>query len=213
MALSLSSFISQLTKIETPRGPSPAYSPAHVIELLLILDSEQTMGRITLSKRLGVGEGSVRTMIKKLVESQMISVDAVGGCHLTDSGKLLVTDLRKVILATADVDLNEMGIALPSKAIQLRGLSLVNSHFTRLRDIGVRNGAEGMVIFIFKNGNFMFPLMTDEVSDVAKNYPNITNCLKSIFSLNEGDVVFIAFSKELRLAEEAALSAAISLIA
>lgn len=210
MALTLGSFIGQLTKPESPRGPSPAYSPTHVIKVLLILDSEQTMGRITLSKRLGVGEGSVRTIIKKLVELSVISVDAVGGCHLTDVGNSLVAELKKTIVAITDIDLQEMGIALASKAIQLRGLSLSGSPFTRLRDIAVRNGAEGMVIFIYKDGNFTFPLMTEVV---AKDYPRIAAHLKSVFSLNEGDVVFIAFSKESLLAEQAVLSAAISLIA
>lgn len=210
MAVSLKSFIGQISKPEAPKGPSPAFSASHIVKVLLILDSEQTMGRITLSKRLGIGEGSVRTIIKKLIEMSVISVDAVGGCHLTDLGKSLVAELRKSILATADIHIEEMGVALPSKAIQLRGISLSGSSFTRLRDIGVRNGAEGMVMFVFKDGKITFPLMTE---DVAKDYPKITSSLKSTFSLNDGDAIFIAFSKELRLAEQGALSAAISLIA
>jgi hypothetical protein len=168
------------------------------------------MGRITLSKRLGLGEGSVRTIIKKLVELSVISVDAVGGCHLTDVGSLLVSDLKKVILATADIDLQEMGIALPARAIQLRGLSLSESPFFRLRDISVKNGAEGLVILIYKENKITFPMMTE---DVEKDYPKATGSLKSAFSMNEGDAIFIAFSKDLRLAEQGALSAAISLIA
>jgi len=210
MALTLGSFVSQLTRTEGPRGPAPAYTPTHIIRLLLILDAEQTMGRISLSKRLGIGEGSVRTMIKKLVEMSIISVDAVGGCHLTDLGRSIVGDLKGVIVASSSVDLNEMGISLPSKAIQVRGLVIPDTSFTRLRDIGVRNGAEGMMIFVFRGDCIRLPMMTEAVD---KEYPKISRGIKSSFKLKEGDAVLVAFSEDANLAEQGAFSAVLSLIA
>ncbi|MGA2572647.1 MAG: DUF4443 domain-containing protein [Candidatus Methanomethylicaceae archaeon] len=209
MAASLKSFIGQISKTEAPKGPSPAFSASHIIKVLLILDSEQTMGRITLSKRLGIGEGSVRTIVKKLVEMLVISVDAVGGCHLTDLGQSLVTDLKTMIIATAEVRLSSMGINLPAYAIHLRGLKLDGTSLTRLRDIAVKNGADGMVIFSYSGGHISMPLMTE---DVYSEYPETIRDLKSGFDLRDGDSILIGFSANKNQAEMGALSAFISLI-
>jgi len=209
MALPLKVFISQLTKSEAPKGPSPAYTVAHVIKVLLVLDAEKTMGRINLSKTLGIGEGSVRTIIKKLVEGSVVSVDSVGGCQLTDLGKLLVSELKRTIVSTAEVDLNETGITLPSYALQLRGVPLTGLSLTKLRDIAVKNGAEGMVIFTMKGGRISLPMMVD---DVSKEYPKIVGVLKSDFRLEDGDSLLIGFSEDKKAAELGTLSAALFLI-
>ncbi|MBM5805686.1 MAG: DUF4443 domain-containing protein [Candidatus Verstraetearchaeota archaeon] len=209
MAPPLKSFIGQLTKSEVPKGPSPAFTAAHVVKVLLVLDAERTMGRINLSKTLGIGEGSVRTIIKKLVEGSVVSVDSVGGCQLTDLGKSLVSELRHTIVSTTEVDLNEMGITLPSYALQLRGVPLTGLPLTKLRDIAVKHGAEGMVIFTMKGGRISLPMMVD---DVSKEYPSIVHALKSGFSLEDGDSILIGFSEDNKAAELGTLSAALFLI-
>jgi len=209
MALTLNSFISRLTDTEAPRGPSPAFSSAHILKVLLVLDTEQTMGRITLSKRIGIGEGSIRTIIKKLVDFSIISVDAVGGCHLTELGKSIVRELRRIIVSTTSVSLDELGILFPSYALQLRGQSISSSSLTRLRDKSVKSGAEGLMIFVFEGGRITLPMMTEDVSTL---YPRTTSALKAAFKLEEGDSILIAFSEEVNLAELGALSAALSII-
>jgi predicted transcriptional regulator len=207
--MTLKSFITQLTKHETPKGPSPAFTAAHILEVLLILDSEKTMGRISLSKRLGIGEGSVRTIIKKLVEQSIISVDSVGGCHLTELGKTLISELKRTIIHTTELSIDEMGIILPSYAFQIRGIPLVGLSLTKLRDIAIKSGAEGMVIFCVKDGQISLPMMVD---DVSKEYPKIANSLKSRFKLMDGDSILIGFSKDKKDSELATLSAVIFLL-
>jgi len=209
MALPLRSFIDQLTKSETPKGPSPAFTAAHVVKVLLVLDAEKTMGRINLSKTLGIGEGSVRTIIKKLVEGSIVSVDSVGGCQLTDLGKSLVSELKRTIISTAEVCLDEMGVTLPSYALQVRGVPLTGLSLTKLRDVAVKNGADGMVIFTMKDGRISLPMMAD---DVSKEYPKIVDALKSGFRLKDGDSLLIGFSKDKKEAELGTLSAALFLI-
>jgi hypothetical protein len=179
------------------------------LKVLLVLESEQTMGRITLSKRIGIGEGSIRTIIKKLVDFSVISVDSVGGCHLTELGKTIVKELRCIIVATKPIGLDELGILFPSYALQLRGVTISLSSLTRLRDKSVKSGAEGLMIFVFEGGRITLPMMTEEVSTV---YPRTTEALRSAFKLEEGDSILVAFSEEANLAELGALSAALSVI-
>lgn len=209
MSTPLRSFFAQLMKSGAPRGPSPAFTAAHVVKVLLVLSTEKTMGRINLSRTLGIGEGSVRTIIKRLVERSLVSVDSVGGCHLTDLGKSLISELKRKIVATTEVGLDEMGITLPSYALHLRDVHLACLSLTKLRDIAIKSGAEGMVIFSVKDGHISLPMMAD---DVSKEYPKIANSLKSNFRLEDGDSILIGFSEDNKDSELAALSAAIFLI-
>lgn len=209
MSIPLRSFITQLTKSGTPKGPSPAFTAAHVIKVLLVLSTEKTMGRINLSKMLGIGEGSIRTIIKRLVERSLVSVDSVGGCHLTDLGKSMISELKRKIIATTEVSLDEMGITLYSYALHLRDVPLAGLSLTKLRDIAIKSGAEGMVIFSVKDGRISLPMIAD---DASKEYPKITNSLKSNFRLEDGDSILIGFSEDKKDSELATLSAAIFLI-
>lgn len=204
----LRSLMSAICRSEAPRGPSPAYAAAHVIKFLLILASEETMGRITLSRRLGIGEGSVRTIIKRLLELSLISVDAVGGCHLTETGRSAVSELQEIIVSRGEIELSEMGVQAPAFAIHLRGLTISPS-LTKLRDVAVRNGAEGMMVLQFKGGKLHLPQMSE---DISKDYPTVDATIKSRLNPKDQDLILIGFAKDQPAAELGALSASLNLI-
>jgi len=204
----LRELMGNIYRSEAPKGPSPAYSAAHVVKLLRILQEEVTMGRITLAKRLGIGEGSVRTIIKRLLEMSLISVDAVGGCHLTPKGESVVADLGKVMVSAGAIGLKEMGVASPAYAIQLRGILAVPSA-TKLRDEAVRSGAEGMMVFQDILGRIALPLISE---DIAKEYPVLDATIKSRFSPKNRDLLLVSFSNDPLDAELGALSVSLNLI-
>lgn len=204
----LKSLLSSICKQEAPRGPSPAYTPAHMIKLLLILESEVTMGRITLARRLGIGEGSVRTIIKRLIEATIISVDAVGGCNLTKTGQSVASDLRKIVVSSGEIDLGQMGINYPAYAAHLRGLEVPQSP-TRLRDEAVRNGADGMMILKSLDGRLSLPMMSE---DMSKDYPAIDTAVRTRFELRDQDILLIGFARDPLAAEMGTISASLSLI-
>ncbi len=56
---------------EPERGGAPGFTPYHVLEALKLL-STRLMGRPALQKILGLGEGSVKTMIAKLRERRLV---------------------------------------------------------------------------------------------------------------------------------------------
>jgi len=200
--------MSSICRSEAPRGPSPAYAPAHVIKFLLILGTEETMGRITLAKRLGIGEGSVRTIIKRLLEMSLISVDAVGGCHLTEKGQSAVSELQKMIVSTGEVSPGEMGITMPAFAAHLRGLAIAPS-LTKLRDAAVRNGAEGMMVFEIIDDKIRLPSISE---DISKEYPAVNAFIRSDFSPKNQDLILVGFAKDSLAAELGTLSASLNLI-
>ncbi|MEM2742437.1 MAG: DUF4443 domain-containing protein [Candidatus Methanomethylicaceae archaeon] len=189
-----------------PKGPSPAFSLVHLIKTLLILESE-SMGRQSLSRALNLGEGSVRTIIKRLSEKGLISIDPVGGCYLTELGLDFVKKIREIIIAEKEIDLKPLGISSPAWAIHVRPTTEIN--ITKLRDIAVKNGADGMLIFSYKDLKISLPLVYD---DISKDYPEISNLLSKSFELKNGDLIFVGFAENIKLAELGTFAAAISLL-
>ena len=47
-------------------GRVPSFNEAQVVKALEIIDAYGTVGRIRLSKELGLGEGATRTLLKHL---------------------------------------------------------------------------------------------------------------------------------------------------
>jgi ribosomal protein S25 len=63
--LKLFDIIERVTRKIAP-GPAPAFNEAHVVKALEMIDKYQTVGRIKLSKEMGLGEGTTRTLLKHL---------------------------------------------------------------------------------------------------------------------------------------------------
>ncbi len=204
----LKKLLDELVKSELPKGPSPAFTFVHFIKALLLLESA-SMGRQMLSKMLGLGEGSARTLVKKLLERGLVSIDPVGGCHLTEQGRSIVTKIRQKILSSKEITMEELGIKLPSCAIQVRRSLIPSLSITKLRDIAVRNGAEGMLVFMIKDSKISLPMIVD---DVSKDYPKLVTSLEKSFSIKDGDFIFIGFAEDKMMAELGTLAAAIHFI-
>ena len=204
----LKNLLDELLRSELPKGPSPAFTFVHFIKALLLLESA-SMGRQTLSKMLCLGEGSARTLVKKLLERGLVSIDPVGGCHLTEHGKSIVTQLRETILSSKEIAMEELGIKLPSCAIQVRRSLMPSIPITKLRDIAVRNGAEGMLVFMIKDSKISLPMIVD---DISKDYPKLVSSLEKSFSIRDGDFIFIGFAEDKMTAELGTLAAAIYFI-
>ncbi|HRR53814.1 MAG TPA: hypothetical protein P5168_02210 [Candidatus Methanomethylicus sp.] len=174
----------------------------------MIIDSAHSIGRIALSKKMKIGEGSIRTIIKKLVERGVIAVDSIGGCTLTETGNGIADELKGLLVKRISFNLSEMGIDLPSHAIHIRS-ELTKMPLTKLRDVAVKNGADGLVIFSYLGGRITLPLMTE---DISKVYPALASYLEESFKLVEGDSVLVGFSNDLIHAEEGTLAAALAVV-
>lgn len=204
----LSAFLDSLSKGEQPKGPAPAFSSVHIIKSLLIIDSECSIGRIALSKRMRIGEGSVRTIIKKMVEKGIIAVDSIGGCALTGLGASIVGELKATLIRIKPFELVEMGIETPCCAIHIRS-SIDKMPLTKLRDIAVRNGADGMVIFSYSGQKFALPSIA---TDLSVSYLELESRLRKEFSVLEGDSIMVAFSCDLESAENGAIATALAIM-
>lgn len=69
----------------------------HVLKTLELIDRERALGRILLSRLLGIGEGSARNLFRKLRDSGLVVVDPVAGGVLTEEGRLLLERWREAV--------------------------------------------------------------------------------------------------------------------
>ncbi len=155
-----------------------------------------------------MGEGATRTLIERLKDYDLISVDRVG-CVFTEKGAKLWDSFstvfsRKVVLGKSGLTLAAFNVALMVK----RCGGKVRFGMEQ-RDAALLMGAKGATTLIFKDGKLMFPL---EDRDVAEDFPKINRKLVGSLEPEENDVIVIGSADTLEKADYGALAAALSLL-
>ncbi|MEM0026759.1 MAG: DUF4443 domain-containing protein [Ignisphaera sp.] len=193
------------------RGVKPLFEPAHVLKALLLLYEKEPMGRNLLSKMLGIGIASTRTLIKRLKEYDLINIDNVGGCLLTEKGKNIVTKVRKVIRKIENVSsIIAKDLKLGSYswiAVIENGIELVNKYgIVAIRDRLVGYGARAALIIFVEDFTYIPP---DKSLNESKYHT--LKCLKEFLSLRIGDALIVSFSDDPLTAEKALLNTIIDI--
>lgn len=184
-------------------GASPSFSEGHVIRTLILISGNE-IGRKKLVRILGVGEGSVRTILKRLKKEGFIKSGRMGQL-LSEKGGSYVQNLFKYFTAP-----KEFG---PVKNGGFESVIIVHERADRIktgfeqRDIAVNAGSEGVLVLNYKNGKLEFPTSDVKLSD----FPDLIEKLKG-FRFRENDVAIIAFAGTYPKAEDGAIAVAMNLI-
>jgi len=169
------------------RGPAPQFTEAHAL-MMLILIRDRKIGRKRLSQLLGLGEGSVRSLIKKFTSLGLVKTDR-GGCFLTVKGKRVLDDLLEILEAPTPVHLDLIG---QGYALVIRGMPSPKDVIT-IRDNVVRHGGRGALVLYMGADGLIFP----ESGDLLRNYSQEDEVkLIQRFNLKEGDLLIIGFGGE-----------------
>lgn len=178
-------------------GNSKNFTKIDVLRCFLRFD--KNVSRHDLSKELGLGEGTVRTILDILKSKKLIRSTKIGH-FLSKKGTNTLSQLYEIISLPKQISLkniypeySKIGISVKN-AVGLRQLY-------KLRDLAVKNGAEGALILKF-DGRLYAP-----ESAYEQNFDDI----KKYFNLKEDDVVLVAFSNNKRSAENGALAIAAEL--
>ncbi|MFH1055935.1 MAG: DUF4443 domain-containing protein [Candidatus Altiarchaeota archaeon] len=183
-------------------GADPSFTETHILRTLFSLDSEPT-GRKSLVKILGVGEGSVRTIIKRLTAKGLVTSSQAGHA-LTAPGKRVVHD--KLKLMTKPIPIESGLVSGIQSLVLVHSASEKVGDGVKLRDVALKAGADGAVILVYDKG-LVFPKSGLDLSD----YPPAKEALSRL-NLAEGDVLVIGFAKTQPLAEDGTLAAALELV-
>ena len=190
-------------------GRTPSFTEAHVINALEIIGGAEAVGRMGLSKELGLGEGATRTLVKHLKNEGMIKVSKYG-IVFSEYGKKLFSDLRSRISGGVEVPPSPLTVGPFNTAVLVRNMASVVKRGVEQRDTAIKAGALGATTLIFSRKKLTMPSIGEE--DVFKGIPSIREILLSKLCPKENDVILIGSGENKRIAEIGAKMAAFELL-
>lgn len=191
--------------VDLPKyGPLHRFADFHVYRTLHTLSDGKRRGRRQLADSVGLGEGSMRTIVEYLRGKGLIDIKQTG-IKISPKGSdfMMVLPLAMARLEPSDSTISERNVA-----VQVKGKSKHIVLGIEQRDSAMKAGAAGATTVIFVNGSLLVP--PDFLLDREK--PDIASALRKAFDLNEGDALIIGTADTYEDAEDGALAAAFELI-
>ncbi len=187
-------------------GPSLTFSEIHVFEAIDLIGKEKAVGRIKLAKKLGLGEGAVRTLLKHLKKHGLIKVYPKIGCKLTGDGEKIFRIIGSRIVGPVKIPKNPLTVGAYNVCVLVREAANVVGYGLEQRDAAVKVGALGATTLIYKQSILTMPGVEE---NCFKNYPEIQNMLISTLQPKENDVIIIGTANNQEIAKIGAKAAAI----
>jgi DNA-binding PadR family transcriptional regulator len=164
---------------------------------LEIIAERGRVGRKQLARELGIGEGSVRTILRRL-ETRGLITSSRGGHSITAKGRRELGRTSGYVR----VDAGDLTVGEVDVATIVKGAAAMVRRGIEQRDEAIKAGADGATVLIFKEGKLQFP---DGFLEVPQE---VGKMLIEIFKPKEGDVIIIGSAKDEFTAEVGARAAA-----
>jgi len=184
-------------------GRMPYFVEAHLVKALRIIDSEGPVGRVKLSKTLGLSEGAIRTLIKHLENEGLIEISRAG-IALTNLGKKLISNLKSRIGEAAEIPQSSLTVGPYNMAILVKNAANAIRGGLEQRDAAIKVGATGATTLIFSRGKLNMPKVEE---DIFRNISAIRENLVSTLRPKENDVIIIGSAHDKLTAELGAIAA------
>lgn len=207
LALRLLEIIEGVTRKIAP-GPAPSFNEAHVVKALEIIGKHKTVGRIRMSKELGLGEGTTRTLLKHLKNKGIIN-SSRHGISFSEEGKKLLFNLRNKLSEGVEVPSSPLTVGAFNTAILVRDSAKAVGSGMEQRDIAIKSGASGATTLIFSDNKLSMPKCVD---DVSESMPVLHDKLVAKLNPKQNDVIIVGSGETREFAEMGAKMAAIKLL-
>ncbi len=183
-------YIRSLQKVCNNYAPSRviSFNMVHVFKALQLVKSRGHISRDLLSKELGLGEGSIRTLMRHLQMNNMIKATNAG-TTMTQKGEALLLELLSSI--PTEMNLPKCSIALGkfNYVVLLKQHSHAIKSGVEQRDAAIKIGAKGATTLLFKQNKFVMPSNTNY--DSLQKEPKISKLLIRTLNPEEGDAIII----------------------
>lgn len=187
-------------------GALPLFTEYHLRKSLDLM-SKAAIGRGALAKKLGLGEGSARTVVKILKAGRLIKTSRKG-CELTKKGRALFKELQRHIIKIHKIEAGGLAVGKHAVAVLVRGAGNRIRHGVEQRDAALLAGARGATTIIYRGGKLCAPTISD---DLEKDHPELAKKFLSIFDPKDNDVMIVGSADEEAAAERGAEAAAYTL--
>ncbi len=186
------------------------FNVVDAIQSIKLIGDHKLISRLKLSKILGLGEGSIRTLIKRMKTTNLIKTIR-SGVYLTDQGKLLYDILRKYIKDEFEIP-KDIAIRLTNQehnyCLVVADLSDKIKKGIEERDIAIRFGANVLITLVHKYNKLFFP----DGYEFNEEYKECSKYLFSKVQFKDGDLVIISGSDNERGARNGAYAAFYNLL-
>lgn len=182
-------------------GPTPKFSLFHIWKAYQVIDSRGPIGRKALADALQIGEGSIRTILDKMVREGSVENTRMGTV-MTDRGR---KKLETSGVEVASVDMSDLTLGKHNCAVLVKGMAHRIKMGCEQRDEAVRAGAVGATTLIVKDGKIVFP-GDEDFPDQETVAP-----LRNKFKIEDGDVIIIGSAFSYEAAEKGAVTSAFAL--
>jgi len=190
-------------------GPSPSFDRAHMLLVFLTIGSSGVIGRSALSRRAGLGEGAIRTVLKKLRSSGYVEAGA-SGCSLTKAGTGAYGSLKKRISGPLRLKGSRLTVGRSQSALAIRGGGHLIRGGIEQRDAAVRAGALGATTYVVAKGRFAMP---GGSADSEGDFPDpVWKEIRGGLSPKDGDAVILCGASDDLSAELGALAVGLALL-
>jgi predicted transcriptional regulator len=187
---------------KTAPGRSPDFTKAHLLYALILLRN-QRIGRKQLAEELRLGEGTIRTILRRLQDEGLIEISRPG-VTLSSLGEAYLKEIESVIkwkpLPSTEITVDEV-----NWVVLVRRVSEKVRFGVEQRDQALIHGATGATTLVFHDGVWVIPGIDEEVED------HILEGLAD-FKPMENDVAIIGSSGDGFTSALGALAAAIELL-
>jgi len=203
----LNQAIRVISKVAERHAPSRmlSFELVHVFKTMQMMDENKKIGRSLMMQELGLGEGSVKTIVKHMKMSGLVE-NSNAGMWLSNKGKSIYTKLH--ILIPKEMDIPKCSVALGkfNHAVLLKDMAYNIRSGIEQRDASIKAGAVGATTLVFRNERLLLP-GTGE--DLMRNDQKIHSLIIEKMKPEENDVIIIGSSQSKKIAEMAAKSAAL----
>ena len=186
-------------------GRAPYFMEAHVVKALSVIDNQGPVGRSKLAETLGLGEGSMRTLIRHLDKEGLVEISREG-IVLTSSGASLVSNMKSSLSQPIEISKGSLTVGRFNMAVLVRGAADAIRTGLEQRDAAIKVGALGATTLISSKGRLTMPLVE---GDVFRGAPNIRETLVSQLKPQEKDVIVVGSASDRLTAEFGAIAAAL----
>ncbi|HEX7483206.1 MAG TPA: DUF4443 domain-containing protein [Candidatus Bathyarchaeia archaeon] len=207
MAVSFKKFMQQIAGKKAP-GPSTSFTIFHIFYALELL-SQNSLGRNKLAEKLNVGDGAVRTIISRLVDSGLVEISKEG-CNLTKKGLEIWGQFKEIFPKRVEIPKSELTGSEFNFAFLVKDSGQKVGSGIDQRDAAIIAGARKALVIVDRDGH----LSIESVSDcIEQQYPKAANLLFEKLEPQNNDVIIIAGADSLLKAKRGAFAASWSLIA
>ncbi len=191
--------------VDLPRyGPVHRFGNHHVYRTLMALSDQKRKGRKQIADTVGIGEGSIRTIIEYLRGLDMIDIRQTG-VKITRHGNDFLSNLP---IKMANIGHGTIALGQECVAVQMSNNGDKIKLGVEQRDSAIIAGADGATTLVVKGGKMIVP----PDYELDEHDPAITALLHSVFNIRDGDAIIIGTAPTVTMAEDGALAAAFDLL-